>query len=128
MEPLSRYTSLSRRGLLGLAGMASVSWLTPVGHYLARAAEKQPHKAQSVIVLWMQGGPSQLETFDPHPGTLQLLGDEVGRPSFAVRPGVARETEPVGQGHRPLGIEPHEKPRPRPEGPLRRAIGPRPTG
>src|SRR5690606_22029783 len=25
--------------------------------------------AQSIIVLWMQGGPSQLETFDPHPNS-----------------------------------------------------------
>jgi hypothetical protein len=25
--------------------------------------------AKSIILLWMQGGPSQLETFDPHPGT-----------------------------------------------------------
>ena len=63
--------SLNRRGFLRLAGFAGVSWLTPVGHMLARAAEQpgQKHFAQSIIVLWMQGGPSQLETFDPHPGT-----------------------------------------------------------
>jgi hypothetical protein len=37
---------------------------------LARAAEgKKREPAKSVIVLWLQGGPSQLETFDPHPGT-----------------------------------------------------------
>jgi hypothetical protein len=45
------------------------AWLTPLGAMLARAAEAQPKApAKSVIVLWMQGGPSQLETFDPHPG------------------------------------------------------------
>ena len=25
-------------------------------------------KAKNVILLWMQGGPSQLDTFDPKPG------------------------------------------------------------
>jgi hypothetical protein len=61
-----------RRTFLKAAGLAGLSWLTPVSHLLARAAEKQADKkqpAQSIILLWMQGGPSQLETFDPHPGT-----------------------------------------------------------
>ena len=26
-------------------------------------------QARSLIVLWLEGAPSQLETFDPHPGT-----------------------------------------------------------
>lgn len=63
--------SLPRRTLLKLAGLSGASWLTSTAHLLARAAEQdrtgQP--AQSLIVLWMQGGPSQLETWDPHPGT-----------------------------------------------------------
>jgi hypothetical protein len=66
MEPLNR------RGFLRLTGLASATWLTPISHMLARAAE-QPgtprEHAQSIIVLWLQGGPSQLETFDPHPGS-----------------------------------------------------------
>jgi hypothetical protein len=63
--------SLHRRTLLKAAGFGGASWLTSTAHLLARAAERnrsgQP--AQSLIVLWMQGGPSQLETWDPHPGT-----------------------------------------------------------
>lgn len=62
---------LSRRNLLGVAaGLGLANWLTPVAESLSRAAEKQPRgaPAKSLIVLWMQGGPSQLETFDPHPG------------------------------------------------------------
>lgn len=47
----------------------SLAWLTPLGTALARAAEKARRPAKSVIVLWMGGGPSQLETFDPKPGT-----------------------------------------------------------
>jgi Protein of unknown function (DUF1501) len=69
MEPLS--IRPGRRDFLKAAGLAGLSWLTPIGHLLARAAEKQADKgqpAQSIILLWMQGGPSQLETFDPHPG------------------------------------------------------------
>jgi hypothetical protein len=70
MEPLS--IRPGRRDFLKVAGLAGLSWLTPVGHLLARAAEKQADRkqpAQSIILLWMQGGPSQLETFDPHPDT-----------------------------------------------------------
>lgn len=58
-----------RRDFLKLFGVAGVSLLTPLGTLLARAAEKAgPEHAQSLILLWLQGGPSQLETFDPHPG------------------------------------------------------------
>ncbi|MCC7375282.1 MAG: DUF1501 domain-containing protein [Verrucomicrobiales bacterium] len=61
---------VSRRNLLKLAGLSGLAWLTPVSSLLARAAERAPSgaPARSVIVLWMAGGPSQLETFDPHPG------------------------------------------------------------
>src|SRR4051794_35920242 len=55
-----------RRAFLGGLGLA---WLTPLGTALARAAEKERRPAKSVVVLWMGGGPSQLETFDPKPGT-----------------------------------------------------------
>lgn len=66
MEPLD----VTRRGLLRGA-MAGLSWLTPVAHLLAGAAEKRSPRepAQSLILLWLAGGPSQLETFDPHPNT-----------------------------------------------------------
>jgi hypothetical protein len=51
------------------AGASALGWLTPLGTALARAAEKDKAPAKSVIVLWLAGGPSQLETFDPKPGT-----------------------------------------------------------
>jgi len=62
---------------LRTAGLACAAWLTPVSHLLARAAEKSGKArdhAQSIIVLWLQGGPSQLETFDPHPNTRIAAG------------------------------------------------------
>lgn len=58
--------TLDRRGFLT---MATMSWLTPVGRLLAEQAERTWQPAQSIILLWLDGGPSQLETFDPHPGT-----------------------------------------------------------
>jgi hypothetical protein len=57
----------SRRGFLQWLGVAGVSWLTPVGQLLAERAERSKEPAQSVILLWLKGGPSQLETFDPKP-------------------------------------------------------------
>ena len=62
---------MNRRDWLRLSTLAGVSWLTPLAGRLAIAAEKDPRgeRAQSVIFLWLSGGPSQLETFDPHPGT-----------------------------------------------------------
>jgi len=70
--PDSMGPRLNRRALLTLAGVG-VSWLTPVGQLLAREAERSRRPAQSIILLWLDGGPSQLETFDPHPGT-QIAG------------------------------------------------------
>ena len=40
----------------------------------SRPSQAQSATARSVIVLWLQGGPSQLETFDPHPGTNSAAG------------------------------------------------------
>jgi hypothetical protein len=45
---------------LTLGGMAALA---------ARPAWASQTTAKNVILLWMQGGPSQLETFDPKPGT-----------------------------------------------------------
>ena len=79
MEPLIRSIGpggacgsavhLSRRTLLRWGGAAGMAWLTPLSRILAREAEKAPRgkPARSVIILWMAGAPSQLESFDPHP-------------------------------------------------------------
>jgi uncharacterized protein (DUF1501 family) len=75
MEPLSGNSCgdrrgdhrLGRRGFLKWSGVAGLSWLTPIGQLLARAAEAKREPARSIILLWLAGGPSQLETFDPHP-------------------------------------------------------------
>lgn len=51
-----------RRGLLGAAGVALAE---PFG-LQARAAPLKP-RAKSVIQIWMWGGPSHIDTFDPKP-------------------------------------------------------------
>ena len=51
----------------GAAGVAGISWLTPLAGALAVDAEKKP--AKSMILLWLGGAASQLDTFDPHPTT-----------------------------------------------------------
>jgi hypothetical protein len=68
--------ALRRRTLLKFGALTSASWLTSVASALAQQAERKasPQPAQSLIVLWMARGPSQLETFDPHPGT-KIGGD-----------------------------------------------------
>jgi hypothetical protein len=73
MESLRADALIDRRRFLPLAGLVGASWLTPIGHLLARADEAagvRNNTARSIILLWLQGGPSQLETFDPHPGTM----------------------------------------------------------
>jgi hypothetical protein len=61
--------ALSRRGFLrwvgaGSAGLAGLSWLD----CLTLHAEELRKARKSCILLWMAGGPSQFETFDPKPG------------------------------------------------------------
>ncbi|QDV83350.1 DUF1501 domain-containing protein [Planctomycetes bacterium TBK1r] len=70
-----------RRQWMRAGSAAGIStWL---GHLVARSASAaqdsgKPAPFQRCITLWMQGGPSQMETFDPKPGT------ETGGPLGAV--------------------------------------------
>lgn len=61
----------SRRDLLksgSLAALSAGSLWTSVAESLAQN-NSSARRPKAVILLWMQGGPSQLETFDPHPDT-----------------------------------------------------------
>ena len=78
--------SLPRRGFLQLGGLAGLGWMTPVGELLARQADQGRGPARSVILLWLAGGPSQLETFDPHPDTKIAGGTKaIATASKAIR-------------------------------------------
>ena len=59
-----------RRGMLkasmaGLAGLSLPGLLK--SHALANSAGKPSSKGKSVILLWMAGGPSHIDTWDPKP-------------------------------------------------------------
>ena len=60
----------SRRLLLQHTLLSNFAWLTPLAERLACADEKHSkgEPAQSLILVWLAGGPSQLDTFDPHVG------------------------------------------------------------
>ncbi len=58
-----------RRKLLQL-GVASLPGLFALSLLRPRAANAAPAKARACIWLWLNGGPSHLDTFDPKPGTL----------------------------------------------------------
>src|SRR6266849_6757602 len=66
---VNRDGALSRRGFLrsvgaGSAGLAGLAWLD----YLTLHAAELRKAQKACILLWMAGGPSQFETFDPKPG------------------------------------------------------------
>jgi hypothetical protein len=71
--PRFRGEGISRRDVLQLAAATGLSFLLPGLEGRAADARGQ-ERPKSLITLWMGGAPSQLETFDPHPGT--LIGGE----------------------------------------------------
>ena len=66
-------TYVDRRSMLQTLAGLGLSFLIPA--MSARAADKRKkERPKSLITLWMQGAQSQLETWDPHPGT-KIGGD-----------------------------------------------------
>jgi uncharacterized protein (DUF1501 family) len=66
---MTRIPSLSRRDWLklsaaGVLGASMSGWLEA----LAAGAAKDPQRKRACILLWMSGGPSQMDTFDLKPG------------------------------------------------------------
>src|SRR5688500_4862983 len=59
--------SLSRRAFLGTAGAAAA--LGPIGFASAKANAELARSQKRVIVIFLSGGVSQLETWDPKPNT-----------------------------------------------------------
>src|SRR4051812_24854622 len=67
----------SRRGFLGVSGALGLGWRS-------LAADPGPARKRGVscIVVWMGGGPSQFESFDPKPGA------DTGGPTKAIKTAV----------------------------------------
>ncbi len=62
-------TRISRRNLLQAAAGLGISFVLPPLPALA-AERRGPERMKSMITLWMAGGPSQLDTWDPHPESI----------------------------------------------------------
>src|SRR5690349_10815880 len=80
----------------GLSAIALANMLAEEGYAARVSAEplapKQPHHtplAKSVIFLFMEGGPSQVDLFDPKPMLTKLHGkpvpDSIGKPAQTSR-------------------------------------------
>ena len=59
---------ITRRNLLQLLSACGLSLALP-GMSARAANRRSTERPKSLITLWMNGGMSQLETWDPHPGT-----------------------------------------------------------
>ena len=70
-HPLDRegLTVLSRRNMLkaSVAGFAGLSLPTLLKTRAEAVEQGRPMSHKSVILLWMTGGPSQIDTWDPKP-------------------------------------------------------------
>ena len=79
---------------LGAAGLAATA-AVPMSFTdrMALQADEMRKRQMACILLWMAGGPSQLETFDPKPGTDhggETKAIEHGRPRHLDRRGLGR--------------------------------------
>src|SRR6266446_609805 len=71
------YHLYSRRDVLRIGG-ATFFGLTVPQLFRARAEAARPMKAKQVLLVWMYGGPSQIDMFDLKPGSKK----DVVRPLF----------------------------------------------
>ncbi len=108
---------LSRRDLLtlsaaGAVGFSFSGWLEA----LANETAAHPQRRRSCILLWMNGGPSQLDTFDLKPGHANggpaRDADERPRRPHQRAPATPRPPD-AGHGHHPLDEHAGRRPWPR---------------
>lgn len=64
--PLSRRDVLKHSGL-GLVGVSMSGWFPQLADAAVRAAAAGSSKPRQAVLLWMSGGPSQIDTFDMKP-------------------------------------------------------------
>ncbi|NBO90823.1 MAG: DUF1501 domain-containing protein [Planctomycetia bacterium] len=106
MWPLSRREWLGRMGTglgaLGLAAMLAEE-SRAAANPLAPKAAPMPAKAKRVIHLFMNGGPSQVDTFDPKPALIKYNGQ---KPSAA---GLKTERSTGGLMQSPFKFSKHGK-------------------
>src|SRR5688572_6314701 len=78
--PAADCSGATRRTFLRVGGLAALG-LTLPGYLRATAAGtggSRPPLAKRCILLWMQGGPSHIDTFDPKPDAPAEIRGEFG--------------------------------------------------
>ena len=67
---------ITRRQFCRITSMSTLAWMASNQFGLADQIDSSAKKARAkaLIMLWLGGGPSQIETFDPKPGT--MIGGE----------------------------------------------------
>src|SRR6476646_8330823 len=94
-SPLVSRRDFHRLAAAGVLGASATRWMEP----LARAAVNDPQRRRSCILSWMNGGPSQTDTFDLKPGHANggpFQAIETATPGVRISehlPKLARETE-----------------------------------
>jgi hypothetical protein len=74
---------MSRRSFVhGVSATAAAAGSLTLQDLVSVQADELRRQGRSMILLWMSGGPSQLETFDPKPGT------ETGGPTRTIKTSV----------------------------------------
>jgi hypothetical protein len=76
---------ITRRHFGRITSLSSLAWLASSQFTLADKLATSPKqgRAKALIMLWLGGGPSHIETFDPKPGTA------IGGPTKAIRTSAA---------------------------------------
>src|SRR5580765_9113489 len=84
------------RASTGLGAIALEYLLGQHAHADGLLPAKQPHhppKAKSIIWLFIEGGPSHVDLFDPKPKLVELAGQPIPesmRPKFTAMPGTSK--------------------------------------
>jgi hypothetical protein len=98
MSRLTERFLLDRRSWMFTAAGAGLSFLLPP--LSAKAAERRgAERSKSLLTVWLAGGPSQLETWDPHPGgpnggPTQAIATSI--PELSIADGYPQTAEVIG--------------------------------
>ena len=85
--PVARSGLLTRRDLVRIGSLVLARNLLPDGFRRAAQADSPKAKARSVILLWMAGGVTHIDSFDPKPEAPEEIRGTLGAIDTAI-PGI----------------------------------------